>query len=174
MSRRGGYRKAVAVAPDDLVVLGGDIIGSDVGEDTQVTLSESRAQVVVDGAVKIDVQPTSIDLSVGSGQGLQIDANGKAVLAIPERTITSNSTLVLTDGIVFCDTSGGALTLSLPDPATVASGRFFYVADLGNAGTNPITISCSAANVQGASSVTLSANDIQVAVVSKSTEWRIF
>ena len=28
--RRGGYRKAVAVAPDDLVVLGGDIIGSDV------------------------------------------------------------------------------------------------------------------------------------------------
>lgn len=174
MARRGGYIKAVSIAPDDVRILGGDVIGSDPDEDTKISLTASRAQVIVDNAVKVDAQPTSLSLATGAGQGLQIDASGATVLAMPIRTVTANTTVTTSDGIVCCDTSGGPITVTLPAPGSVTSGRFFYIKDLGSAATNNITVSCASANVGGAGSIIQAANRGQFAVVALSTEWLIF
>tara|TARA_B100000519_G_scaffold177983_1_gene167973 strand:- start:748 stop:1269 length:522 start_codon:yes stop_codon:yes gene_type:complete len=172
--RRGGYRKAVAVAPDDLVVLGGDIIGSDVGEDTQVTLTDSRAQVVVDGAVKVDVQPTTISMSVGSGEGLTIHSSGAATFATPLRTVSANDTLTTNDGIVMLDTSGGAITLTLPAASTIESGRMFLLKDSGSAGSHAVTVQCASSTIDGDGSITINENSVGVSLFSDGTNWFIF
>jgi len=54
----------------------------------------------------------------------------KSLIIAPLSVVTksSNDTLLVTDAIVLVNTSGGAFTLTLPDPA-LFSGRLFYIFD---------------------------------------------
>lgn len=172
--RRGGQQKPIAFAPGDIEVLGGDIIGSDAEKDTKVTLESSRARVIVDNEVRIDAQSGSVSLSVGVGQGLEIDAQGATIMARPVRTITANGSALSSDGVIVCDTSSNSIALTLPSPATVPAGREYVIKDIGNASVNPITISCSGFNVGGGSSHIISAQRGQVTALAYSTEWLVF
>lgn len=175
MARRGNYQRPVTIAPDDLTIQGGDIIGSDADGDTKIALIDSRAQLVVDGAVRVDAQPSAVTLDVGVGPGVKLDANGKTVLAVPYRSVGSADspvTVATTDGIIAVDTTGGPVTLVFPSPATFPTGQFVRVFDLGNAGTNAITVQCVGFNIGGqASPHLIDADREKVEISSTGSEW---
>ena len=170
---RYGARKPVGTIPDDVTVAGGDIIGSDTGGDTKLSLTESRAQVVVDNAVKLDAQPTSVTISTGAGQGLSVDANGATTIASPIRTITADGTLTAADCVVMLDTSGGTLTLTLPAASTIEAGRRFLLKDKGAAGSNAAAVQCASSTIDGAGSITISENYAAVGLFTDGANWFI-
>lgn len=174
---RYGISQSRSVIQDDVTVIGGDIIGSDADKDTKLTLQDSRAKVVVDNQTKIDVQPNQIDLGVGVGPGLKIDANGKAVFSLPFASVTSGDSpraVTAADAVLAVNTAAGPVTLNLPAANSVDAGRYFIICDLGSAATNAITIASSGYTIGGAASVTLNQNRQQVTVLSTSTEWLLF
>lgn len=174
MGRRGNYTRPVRIAPDDLTVRGGDIVGSDSNEDTKVSLIESRAQLVVDGAVKVDAQPDSVKLDTGAGPGLSVDAAGKTTLARPFRSVSaSDSPVALTaaDGVITCDTAAGPITLVAPSPATFPTGQFIKIFDLGSAGTNAITVDCVGFNIGGSATYLINSDREMAEISSTGSEW---
>lgn len=64
--------------------------------------------------------------------------------SVPFVTKTANYTILATDNIIYVDTSGGAFTLTLPDPTTVSTTtttqRFEIVDTTGNLSVNNITL----------------------------------
>jgi hypothetical protein len=56
-------------------------------------------------------------------------------------TKSANYPIVATDGTIFCNTSGGAFTLTLPAPATAGAGKIYRVIDTqGTFNTNNLTL----------------------------------
>ncbi len=90
------------------------------------------------------------------------------------RSITSNTTLDTTtsDHIVLVDSSGGAVTVTLP---AATSGRNLIIKDSGGAaGTNNITIQrAGGATIDGSTSIVMSANYQSLSFVSNGTNWFI-
>jgi len=87
--------------------------------------------------------------------------------------ITAAETLVKGKGY-FVDTSGGAVTLTLP--ASPNRGDTIKIIDLGSAGTNNITIARNGNKIQGLTEdMTVSTDDAAFALVynSTSTDWRL-
>lgn len=177
MASRYGVTPGRSVIPADLRVIGGDVIGSDAERDTKVSLTSSRAQVVVDNEVKIDAQPSSVTINTGSGPGVTVDSSGKTIMVAPFDTVTSSDSpraVAATDAVLAVNTSGGSVTLNFPDPSTIPSGQMFVICDLGSAATNSITLQSSGHTIGGASSQTLNQNRQQVTVMSADTEWLLF
>jgi len=80
-----------------------------------------------------------------------------------------------TDYFISCDSSGGVITVTLPNAATV-TGRTFVIRDTnGSAGANNITIATSGGNLVGGGSAAatkvLSANYSGATVFSNGTTW---
>lgn len=178
MAGRYGMQKSGGVISGDITVIGGDVVGSDPQQDTKVTLTTSRAQLVVDNAVRIDAQPTTVDLTVGAGQGLTVNADGKTIMAVPFRSVDSDDspvTLAAADAVIAVDTSGGAVTINMPNPTTVESGRNFTIIDTGSAGTNAITVadSTSSSLINGQNSQTIDQNRGSFGVFCSGAEWLI-
>jgi hypothetical protein len=69
--------------------------------------------------------PTSLDM-------------GTLIATLPQRTVTSSTTLTASDHTVFVATSGGSATISLPAAAS-SVGKIFVIKNLGNE-TSTITI----------------------------------
>ena len=143
-----GQSKPIEATTDDLTIGGGDLIGSDPGEDTKLRLIESRAQLVVDNVVKLDCQPGSVTVSgdmtttgtisaleptadshvvtrgwalanlAGSGSG------GGAVAVRNVGAVDSPVTLAASDYFVFCDTLGGQVVVNLPAAEGLAGKRY--------------------------------------------------
>lgn len=91
-----------------------------------------------------------------------------------QRALTTNTTLNTDDGTAFCNTAGGAFTVTLPVISTVPAGRVFVVADSGGvAGTNNLTISGNGSNINGSASLVLYNNYAAVMVQSTGTQWII-
>lgn len=94
---------------------------------------------------------------------------------IGEVSKTANYTVLASDRIIFVDTSGGAFTLTLPDPATVR-GVIFRIIDTGGAlQANPLTLARFAAEmIEGlAASKQFFTNWGGWDVVSNGTNWFI-
>lgn len=72
------------------------------------------------------------------------------------RTLTASGLVGLGDGFILVDTTGGAVTVTLPDPSTVI-GRQFMVKRT-TAGANACTVVATTGNVEGAASFSV---DIQ-------------
>lgn len=92
---------------------------------------------------------------------------------IGEVSKTANYTIILSDRIIFVDTSGGAFTLTLPDPAK-ARGIIFRIFDTGGAlQSNNLTLARFAAEkIEGlAASKLLQTNWGGWDLVSNGTDW---
>ena len=178
MSRYGMKKSAGSIA-GNVTVSGGDLIGTDPQADTKVTLGSSQAQVVVDNSVRVDAQASSVELTVGTGQGLKVDSAGRALFAVPLRAVSHSDSPVavnaLTDYVITIDSSGGTVTLNMPDPSTVEAGRRFEFIDKGSAGTNAITIAdaTSTQKINGQNSQTLDQDRGAFAVYSDGSAWLI-
>ncbi len=88
-------------------------------------------------------------------------------------TKTGNYTLTVTDTTIFCDTSGGAFSLTLPTPSTV-TGHIYRVIDTkGTFNTNNLTLVRAASEkIEGlAASKLLQTNWGWFSVISDGTDW---
>lgn len=59
---------------------------------------------------------------------------------VSKKTKSANYTILISDGIIFSDTSGAAFTLTLPNPALVTSPFFYIIDTKGTFSTNNLTL----------------------------------
>ena len=87
------------------------------------------------------------------------------------RTLTSNTTLNEDDDLVLLNASGGNFTVTLPSPSTSRSKRFFLklVSASGSVVINP-----GSADIDGASSYTLSTQYDGISIMTNGNNWFIF
>ncbi len=91
-----------------------------------------------------------LNLTAGTG-GVRI-ISGLIVPVTTKATADTPYTILGTDYFISCDTSGGVLTVTLPNAATVA-GRSYVIRDTaGNAAVNNITIGSAGGNLIGGGS----------------------
>ena len=116
-----------------------------------------------------------------SGQVMQSNGSGVLTWVTPSSggglTVEAqNSTTGLsgTDKFVKADSSGGAITLTLPAAATAGSGAIFVIKDIGNASTNAITIDGnSSEKIDGQITQTINSDYQSIEMLCDGTEWWI-
>ena len=88
---------------------------------------------------------------------------------------TANYTAKESDYIIAVDTSGGAVTITLPTSALKA-GKVYIIDDKGgNAGSNNITVATEGSEkIDGAASATISTNYASLALYSDGSNWYSF
>ncbi len=165
MAKRYGQSKPIEATTDDLTIGGGDLIGSDPGEDTKLRLIESRAQLVVDNVVKLDCQPSLVtvagDMSasgtitasdptadshvVTKSWALQnLVSSGAGGGTVSVRTVGNSDspvTLTSSDHFLLCNTVSGAVVVNLPSASGLA-GKRFQIKRVG-AGSASVTVQTS-------------------------------
>lgn len=93
--------------------------------------------------------------TLSGGTGVSIVTSGDTILfnasssnvATNKIIITGNTTLDATNYIIFCNTTGGTITITLP--ASPVDGQIYKIKDVGNAFINNITISGNGNNIDG-------------------------
>ncbi len=89
------------------------------------------------------------------------------------RTITSSDFLSVTDSVILCDCTSGAITLSLAAAAT-NSGRLIFIKKIDSSG-NAMTIDPNGAElIDGAATKATSTQYVSFTIVSDGTAWYIF
>lgn len=139
----------------------------------------SAIQTIKQGTgTTVDVNPKSFKAVYLAGTGAASDVVD--ILVAPDGGFTWHSTnvtaaLTMVKGMgYFVDTSGGAVTLTLP--ASPNRGDTIKVIDLGSAGTNNITIARNGNKIQGVTEdLTVSTDDAAFALVynDTNTDWRL-
>tara|TARA_B100001094_G_scaffold193314_1_gene187218 strand:- start:14572 stop:15156 length:585 start_codon:yes stop_codon:yes gene_type:complete len=190
---RYGLTKGVTFTPDDLTVSGGDLIGSDSGADTKITLIESRAILVVDGVSKVDCQPSLVSVDgdlTSTGRITALDpltdahlvtkgwavanlaSSGQGGSNVATRTVgqaDSPVTVATSDFMIFADPSSGALTINLPSPTGLDGKRFVVKRTAG--GSNSVSI---VGAIDGGASLNLSEPYAAVSLICNGSEYFIW
>lgn len=135
-----------------------------------------------DGQLLIGQSSTSsyIQNTLTAGTGVTItNAGGSITIAansvFPTLTKTANYTILSTDSIIFCDTSGGAFTLTLPDPSTLAGKVYRIIDTTGTFNANNLTLARHASEkIEGlAASKLFQTNWGGWQVITNGTDWYI-
>lgn len=195
MAKRYGQTKPIEATTDDLTIGGGDLIGSDPGEDTKLRLIESRAQLVVDNVVKLDCQPSlvtvagdfattgNISASDPTSDGhvvtmswalANLSGSGSSGGTVPVRTVSnadSPVSLTSSDFFVLCNTVGGQVVVNLP-PAAGLAGKRYQIKRIG-AGAASVIVQ-SADNLDGGGSFELSEPFAALSAVCDGETFHIF
>lgn len=89
--------------------------------------------------------------------------------------VSANYTIQSTDYIIGVNSSGGSLTVTLPQVSSTLSGRTIIIKDeAGYSSTNPIYISCVGSDtIDGDNSITIEADHFAIAIYCTSTGWHI-
>lgn len=132
---------------------------SNVGTVTAGTWNATDIGVAY-GGTGISTIPTNGQLLIGNGTGYTVanitpgtgisvtNAAGSITLATNgttnTTTKTANYTITTNDAIIFCDTSGGAFTLTLPSPTGLAGKLYRIIDSTGFFQSNNLTLSPSA------------------------------
>jgi hypothetical protein len=111
---------------------------------------------IANGGTGLSTTPTNGQLLIGNGTnytlstltagtGISItNAAGSITItnntASPFVTKTANYTILSTDGIIFCDTSGGAFTLTLPSPTSLGGHLYRIIDSTGFFQSNNLTL----------------------------------
>ena len=93
-----------------------------------------------------------------SGKFLKGDGTwGFASSSDPVRSVSSSANISASDYYLGVDSTFSAITLTLPNPATLSNGQRFCVKDeTGKAGINPITVDGNGAMIDGQPTLTIS------------------
>ena len=116
--------------------------------------------------------PSKIQVGIGTkSPSYPLDVAGavrfQQGVIVNRTTKTANYTLARDDYIIGVDTSGGAITIALPDASTFSAGQLFVIKDeRGVAGTNNITISASTdgQSIDGDNTIVLDTNRAALSV----------
>lgn len=114
--------------------------------------------------------PITIDTTATTWVVTPLAENNNTAIAATV-TKTANYTITKADNFIFCDTSGGAFTLTLPTPA---AGLLFRIFDTtGNFNTNNLTLARAAAEkIEGlAASKVLQTAWGAFTIISNGTDW---
>jgi hypothetical protein len=86
---------------------------------------------------------------------------------------TATYTILLTDYIIgVTRTSAGACAITLPSAIVAGAGRVYIIKDeAGLSGTNPITVTATAGNIDGVASFTIDGNYNAFSFYSDGTNW---
>lgn len=88
------------------------------------------------------------------------------------RTVTVLTTLLETDGVVFGNTAGGAITVHLPSYATVAGSKRYIVKNIGITGSTDLTIDAiDAKTIDGLVSISIIPGE-KVELVKDGNNWQ--
>lgn len=102
----------------------------------------------------------------------ELGAVERAIVSAPlvaTRTVTADTTLSLSDGLVCVDATDGAVTITLP--ALPAAGGYKLIVKRLNAGANAVTVTATE-NIDGGS-VTLSAQYDGVSIVGDAATYHV-
>ena len=88
---------------------------------------------------------------------------------VPTRTVTTDTTASLSDGLILVDATGGAVTVTLPALPN-AGGTVFHVKRL-NAGANAVTVQATE-NIDGGS-ITLAAQYDGVEIIGDAVTYHV-
>jgi ABC-type Na+ efflux pump permease subunit len=91
-------------------------------------------------------------------------------------SITSNYNITSADHFVGVNTSGGAVTLTLPATSDVAEGKIYIIKDEGgNAATNNIIINTAdSAKIDSLNAVSLVSNYGAISIYFNASDWHIY
>lgn len=116
---------------------------------------------------------TQAEVNTGTDSVRAVTPETLANRQIVTRAVSSNGSIALTDEWLLVDTTGGAVSLALPSPATK---RAYRIKDVGgDSEANPITLTRNAAEeIEGvAASRALSVNYGSWVVIADGTDWWI-
>jgi hypothetical protein len=101
----------------------------------------------------------------------RITINQKVDLIKQTRTITSSATLTTADQYVFCDASGGAITVTLPTAAE-AKGLILTIKKI-NTGASNVTVDASGSETidKSATQSLTGSSRPSITIISDGTEW---
>jgi hypothetical protein len=144
---------------------------------TSAHLQQVTGTLAVSGTVESapsfyvsSADPSVIRVGIGlKSPTHDFDVNGNTRLrggvVVGRRTKTSAYTMAVDDHIIGVDTSGGTVTITLPDADTFTAGQVFIIKDEGaNAASNNITITTdtSGDKIDGSNSVLLDSDRASV------------
>ena len=161
------------------------IVVADTGYVTTLKVEEAAiAQasdyvLFLDGGATGDVKTESVGdfLTAIAGSGLSVSSSqltaaaGGGAQAQAVNTVTSTTVLTSSHGTILCNTSGGALSITLPSSG-LTDGSMFQIKDMGGAGTHNVTIdrATNSVNIDGAGTdVVISTNGASVTLVVQTT-----
>lgn len=97
---------------------------------------------------------------------------GNNIPVLPNRSVAASGALLDTDSVVFASAAGGAISLSLPNPA-LYSGETITIKKT-DATANAVTITQFAAEtIDGVASVTLTVQYQSMSIYCDGTNWHI-
>lgn len=100
-----------------------------------------------------------------------LDVQGSFALAI--KTVSANYTITEKDHTILADCSGGAITVTLPNPSGMA-GRIYTIKKIGNGGLdNALTITPTSGSIEGGTSYTIYNDWTFVTLQTDGTNWYI-
>lgn len=144
------------------------IDGVDVGSVATVVteFADQLGTAVITGGSGITVTP-GVNSIVISGSG--------TIVYGYTNVNTSPYVVLVDDDYISVDSSGGAITIQLPNAATL--GKTFIIKDrTGSAGTNNITVTTvgGAVNIDGATTFVMNTNYQAISIIGNSTTYEIF
>jgi hypothetical protein len=152
---------------------------------TSGTPSQSKIIGCVGGIINItatDGRPVIIgntnltDITIASNATRNVIIQHNSISGVnPVRTVSANTTLNKFDELILVDTSTSAITITLPSLNSYGSYQHrITIKDLGNAGTNNITINAATGqSIEGSSSYIIGRNYEKVTLTSYSGSWLI-
>lgn len=158
-------------ATDTLTVTGAATFGADSTFSTTKKLQFRDTGLYVnspaDGKLKISADGTGNDDITISGTTV-FDAG----MTVKHVSKSANYTATLNDYIIGVDTSGGAVTITIPSAAAVA-GKLYIINDEGaDAGTHNITVATEGSEtIDGSASGSIATNNGTLRIYSDGTNW---
>lgn len=158
----------------------GAVISGSTSTSALTSLSLTDGQVVIGSSVGA---PAAATISAGSGisvsnsnNSITISATGTTTFNVTSVThLASPYTVLTTDDYLACQTSGGTITIELPN--SPATGRAWIIKDSnGAAATSNITVTTvgGTVTIDGSTSQILSANYQSINVIFDGTNYEIY
>jgi len=149
---------------------GGGSSGGGSGTVTNVTVAADSGvggSITTSGTITIS-GGTGVTTSVS---GTDVTVNTSAASYLSTVTKATNYTVLAGNDVVFCNVSGGSITITLPSAAT--DGRVIRVVDLGSASPsgNQVTIDGNGNAISGASTQTLNSQYQSIIVVGNGSDY---
>ncbi len=117
----------------------------------------------------LDANVTAAKLASGTLTSTQVSATaGIATYAVASKSATG--AIAVSETVVLADSSGGAITLTLPAVAGVGSGQVYTIKKT-DSGTNAVTIAPAAGTIDGSATIALYTQYESMQLVTNGANW---